>query len=60
MAILNSIIICGLIFIILTVPSNFSQMNFSLTHKSNFQSGNQGMENAGGVGQAGQGNAKSM
>jgi hypothetical protein len=35
-------------------------MNFSLTHKSNFQFGNQGMENAGGVGQAGQGNAKSM
>ena len=57
MAILNSIIICGLIFVILTVPSNFSQVNFSLGQKGNFQFGNQGMENAGGVGQAGQGNA---
>ena len=60
MVILNSIIICGLIFVILTVPSNLSQMNFSLAQKGNFQFGSQGMENAGGLGQAGQGNAKSM
>ena len=57
MAILNSIILCGLIFVILTIPFNLSQMNFSLAQKGNFQFGNQGMENAGGLGQAGQGNA---
>ncbi len=48
---------CGLIFIILTIPYNPSLLNFSLAKKGNFQFGNQGMENAGG--QAGQGNAES-
>ena len=58
---------CGLIFIILTIPYNPSLLNFSLAKKGNFQFGNQGMENAGGQagqgnagGQAGQGNAKSI
>ena len=46
---------CGLVFIVLTIPYSPDLLNFSLAQRGNFHFGNQGMENAGG--QIGQGNA---
>ena len=59
---------CGLVFIVLTIPYSPDLLNFSLAQRGNFHFGNQGMENAGGGqigqgnagGQIGQGNAKSI
>ena len=59
MTFLNSILLmCGLVFIVLTIPYSPDLLNFSLAQRGNFHFGNQGMENAGG--QIGQGNAKSI
>jgi len=55
----STLLMCGLVFIVLTIPYSPDLLNFSLAQRGNFHFGNQGMENAGG-GQIGQGNAKSI
>ena len=55
---ISTLLMCGLIFIILTIPYSPDLLNFSLAQRGNFHFGNQDMENAGG--QLGQGNAKSI
>ena len=64
---ISTLLMCGLIFIILTIPYSPGLLNFSLAQRGNFHFGNQDMENAGGQlgqgnagGQLGQGNAKSI
>ena len=64
---ISTLLMCGLIFIILTIPYSPDLLNFSLAQRGNFHFGNQDMENAGGQlgqgnagGQLGQGNAKSI
>ena len=54
----NKSLMCGSIFIILTIPYSPVLLNFSLVQNGNLHFGNQGMENA--KCQIGQGNAKSI
>ncbi len=68
MTFLNStLLVCGFVFIVLTIPYSPDLLNFSLAQRGNFHFGNQDLENAGGQigqgnagGQIGQGNAKSI